>query len=68
MRVTFTCRARNLSFNLPKARVEENKLISLNPRIRFRNYKFETQDLWEIKQVRKWMQDHPTDEIKELKK
>lgn len=68
MRVTFTCGPRTLSFNIPKTRVEEGKLISLNPRIRFRDHLFETEDAWEIKQIREWMQKYPRDEIKELKK
>jgi len=67
MKATFTCSAKNLSFNLPTPRFEDGKLISFNPRIRFRNYRFETEDAWEIKQVRKWMEEHPTDEIKEVK-
>ncbi|TET13400.1 hypothetical protein E3J84_00080 [Candidatus Aerophobetes bacterium] len=67
MKATFTCRANNLSFNTPIARFEDGRLISLNPRIRFRNHLLETEDAWEIKQVREWMQKHPRDEITELK-
>ena len=55
-------------FITPIARFEKGRLISLSPRIRFREYKFETEDAWEIKQVRKWMKEHPEDEIKEVKK
>lgn len=55
-------------FITPIARFEKGRLISLTPRIRFRKHKFETEDTWEKKQVRKWMRNHPEDEIKELKK
>lgn len=68
MKTIFTCQRKNLSFNIPIPRFEDGKLISFNPRIRFRNYKFETEDAWEIKQVREWMENHPKDEIEELKK
>ena len=67
MKTIFTCRVKTLSFNIPKARYEEGKLINLNPRIRFREHRFETENAWEIKQVREWMQKHSRDEIKELK-
>jgi len=50
------------------ARFEKGRLICLTPKIRFREYKCETEDAWEIKQVRAWMRKYPKDEIKELKK
>lgn len=55
-------------FITPIARFEKGRLISLTPRIRFREHKFETEDAWEIKQVRKWIKKCPKDGIKELKK
>jgi len=67
MKTTFTCRAKTLSFNPPIARFEDGKLINLNPRIRFCDHTFETEDSWEIEQVRKWMSKFPKDGIKEVK-
>lgn len=55
-------------FITPIARFENGRLISLAPKIRFREHKLETEDAWEIKQVRAWMRKYPKDEIKELKK
>ncbi len=55
-------------FITPIVRFEDGRLISLTPRIRFREYKLETEDAWEIKQVRAWMRKYPKDEIKELNK
>jgi len=67
MRVTFTCGPKTLSFNVPIAHFKEGKLINPNPRIRFRNHRYETEDVWEIKQIREWGKKYPRDEIKELK-
>ena len=55
-------------FITPIARFEDGKLICLAPKICFREHKFETEDAWEIKQVRAWMRKYPKDEIKEVNK
>jgi len=68
MKVTFiTSRSKRLHLNLPIGRFKNGRVINLNPVIAFRDYKFTTEDSWEIEQMREWMEKHPKDEIREIK-
>lgn len=73
MKATFTCRACNLNLSIDPGKPMQayfpggQRTVTNVSTIKFRNHQLITEDKWEKKQVRKWMQRHPEDGIKEIK-